>query len=94
MHGCRQSDLQDYERCVLVGGQYANPIYQEIFGDALSERDEGFIVIRTSTSHSFRGSQRAIWRIAGWSEPDTLETAAYVIEKEKGAGLVSQPLLF
>ena len=78
---CSQSDLGTYQRWVLVGGQYANPIYAEIFGDALIERDEGFIVIKTSRTHSYDGQQRAVWGVAGWSESDTLESAAYVIDK-------------
>ena len=86
LHACAQTDLRDYDRWVLVGGQYANPIYEAIFGDALSDRDEGYIVVRTSASHNFGGRQRDVWGIAGWSETDTLQAAAYVIEKGLPSG--------
>jgi hypothetical protein len=40
------SQLVGYVWWVLVGGQFANPIYKQVFGDAISGADEGYIVIR------------------------------------------------
>lgn len=81
IHGCSDADLSTYTNWVLVGGQYANPIYKRVFGDGLSESDEGHIVIKRDGSYRSGGKARIVWGIAGWSATDTLEAAAYVIEK-------------
>ena len=41
IHVCSDAELSTYANWVLVGGQYANPIYKLVFGDGLSESDEG-----------------------------------------------------
>ena len=81
IHVCSDAELSTYANWVLVGGQYANPIYKLVFGDGLSESDEGHIVIKRDGSCQSGGKDRVVWGIAGWSATDTLEAAAYVIEK-------------
>ena len=80
IQGCAMSELRDYDRWVLVGGQFANAIHKQVFGDAISEADEGFIIIRRANSYNYLGKDRRVWGVAGWSSSDTLSAILYVID--------------
>ncbi len=80
IQSCSRSALEEYDRWILVGGQYANDIYKQVFGDAITEADQGFTVIRRANSYSYGGKSRIVWGVAGWTSSDTLSAASYVID--------------
>jgi hypothetical protein len=80
IQSCAISELRGYDWWVLVGGQYANAIYNQVFGDAITEADTGFIVIRRADSFNYGGKDRRVWGVAGWSSSDTLSAVSYVID--------------
>lgn len=79
IEACSISELGDFEWWVLVGGQFSNPIYRQVFGDAITAADEGHIVIQRVDPYRYEGKERTVWGVAGWSSSDTLSAAAYII---------------
>jgi hypothetical protein len=63
-----------------LDGQGANPIFKQVFGDAITEADAGFIMIMRADSYDYGGQGRGVWGVAGWLASDTLSASAYVID--------------
>ena len=74
-----EADIETSTKWILVGGQYANPVYQQVFGDALTQQDSGFAVIHI-TGHVLNENRRIVWGVAGWNESDSNASVDYVLE--------------
>ncbi|MBA7667816.1 hypothetical protein ES703_75916 [subsurface metagenome] len=77
---CSPSELSKYQGWVLIGGQNANSIFKQIFGEALSKHDHGYVSIQVNDSYLFNGEERIAWGIAGWDLSDTVASARFVID--------------
>ena len=75
---CSLQDLSEHDGWILIGGQYANPVYQQVFGDVLTQQDSGFAVIHI-TGHVLNENRRIVWGVAGWNESDSNASVDFIL---------------
>lgn len=76
---CSLQDLSEHDGWILIGGQYANPVFQQVFGDALTQQDLGFTVINI-TDHALNEKRRIVWGVAGWNESDSNASVDFILK--------------
>lgn len=77
---CSLQDLAEHDGWILIGGQFANPVFKEVFGDALVQQDTGYVVINI-TGHVLNEKLRIVWGLAGWNETDSIASIDYVLDR-------------
>ncbi|MCI0798766.1 MAG: hypothetical protein J4O06_08280, partial [Chloroflexi bacterium] len=87
---CNPADLADHEAWVLVGPSAANPVYASVFGNAVTSRDLGFVVIQVNDAYVTGDKSLVVWGVASWRVLDTEASVTWITE----SGLPDQPKRF
>ncbi|MCI0781358.1 MAG: hypothetical protein J4N93_08700, partial [Chloroflexi bacterium] len=87
---CNPADLADHEAWVLVGPSAENPVYASVFGNAVTSRDLGFVVIQVNDAYVTGDKSLVVWGVASWRVLDTEASVTWITE----SGLPDQPKRF
>ncbi|MCH8281940.1 MAG: hypothetical protein IIC96_14810 [Chloroflexi bacterium] len=87
---CNPADLADHEAWVLVGPSADNPVYASVFGNAVTSRDLGFVVIQVNDAYVTGDKSLIVWGVASWRVLDTEASVTWIAD----SGLPDQPKRF
>ena len=76
LNTCTTDEISDYKGWVVVGGQFANPVFVVVFGSSVSEADSGFVRIQFDQGYT----SHMVWGVAGWLASDTYESGRYIVQ--------------
>ena len=87
---CNPADLAGHDAWVLVGPSDTNPVFAAVFGNAVTSRDLGFVVIQFDEAYVTGEKSLVVWGVASWRVLDTEASTSWIAD----SGLPVQPQRF